>query len=145
MDKILCDKRFVMGASLVVALYVSFMDTLTVPDMVQDMVNSSIGKIVVLVLIAYLSDKCLTLSLMLAIAFCVMITSSRSENFMDHGEEHMEEEHQEEHAGEEEHQEMEHEEEQHEEEQHEEEQHEEEHSGEEQVSGIETFQNYATF
>lgn len=144
MDKILCDKRFVMGASLVVALYVSFMDKLTVPDMVLDIVNSSMGKIVVLVLIAYLSDKCLTLSLMLAIAFCVMITSSSNENFMDHGEEHMGEEHQEEHP------EMEHEEE-HQEEEHQEEEHQEEHRGEEhqgeeeQVSGMETFQNYATF
>ena len=131
------------------------MDTLTVPDMIKDVVNSSVGKIIVLVLIAYLSDKCLTLSLMLAVAFCVMVTSNNRENFTDHGEEHHEEEHhEEEHHGEEHHEEEHHEEEHHEEEHHEEEHHEEEHHEEEhheedhhseELSGIETFQNYATF
>jgi flagellar biosynthesis/type III secretory pathway M-ring protein FliF/YscJ len=151
MDKILCDKRFVMGASLVVALYVSFMDTLTVPDMVKDVVNSNVGKLAILALIAYLSDKCLTLALMLAVALCVMITTSNKENFMNHeeehhGEEHHEEEHhEEEHHEEEHHEEEHHEEEHHEEEHHEEEHHEEEHHEEDKVSGIEAFQNYATF
>ncbi len=153
MDKILCDKRFVMGASLVVALYVSFMDSLTVPEMVKDVVNSNVGKLAILALIAYLSDKCLTLALMLAVALCVMITTSNKENFMNqeehHEEEHHEEAHSEEHHEEEHHEEEHHEEEHHEEEHHEEEHHEEEHHEEEhqegKVSGIEAFQNYATF
>jgi len=171
-EKILCDHRFVLGTSVLLALYISFMGKLQIPAEITNVMNSTLGRIIILVLIVYLNDKCQTVSLMLAIVFCLSLKSSNTENFYvehkhkksedeeksendeslsedTHDEEH-EEEHEEEHNEEEYHGEEHNEEEYHGEEHHEEHHDEEGHSEEDknsddEISGIESFTNYSAF
>ena len=59
------------------------------PHNLLSMVNTTIGKVVILVLIAYLGDKTPTVALMLAIALCVTLSlQSRETFYVDEGEPH---------------------------------------------------------
>ena len=168
-EKILCDHRFVLGSSVLLALYISFMGKLQVPTEITNLVNSTVGRIIILVLIVYLNDKCQTVSLMLAIVFCLSLKSSNTENFyVEHkkhknkkseeddlmseedGERSLEDNLEDEESkeihheeGDEEHLEEHHEE--HNEEEHHDVEKEENNSDDEEITGIESFTNYSVF
>lgn len=90
-NKVLDNKNFTIISSLLLAAYVGLINTNVMPHNLLSMVNTTIGKVVILVLIAYLGDKTPTVALMLAIALCVTLSlPSRETFFVDTGEEEQE-------------------------------------------------------
>ena len=89
MKDLLKNRNVVIGSSLIIAAYVGLVNSDNMPLPLSSFVNSPIGKILVLALIAYLGDKQPTLSLMLAVALCVSLTLSQNrEHFSTEEEEH---------------------------------------------------------
>ena len=80
-NKVLSNKNFTIISSLLLAAYVGLINTNVMPHNLLSMVNTTIGKVVVLVLIAYLGDKTPTVALMLAIALCVTLSLPSKETF----------------------------------------------------------------
>lgn len=80
-NKVLGNKNFTIISSLLLAAYVGLINTNIMPINVLSMVNTTIGKVVILVLIAYLGDKTPTVALMLAIALCVTLSLPSNEQF----------------------------------------------------------------
>merc|ERR1711981_402783 len=78
MKDLLKNRNVVIGSSLIIAAYVGLVNSDNMPLPLSSFVNSPIGKILVLALVAYLGDKQPTLSLMLAVALCVSLTLSQS-------------------------------------------------------------------
>ena len=85
-NKILGNKNFTIITSLILAAYVGLINSENMPSGLLSLLTSTIGKIVILVLIAYLGDKAPTVSLMLAIALCVTLSMPNTENFYNAGE-----------------------------------------------------------
>lgn len=89
MKDLLKNRNVVIGSSLIIAAYVGLVNSDNMPLPLSSFVNSPIGKILVLALVAYLGDKQPTLSLMLAVALCVSLTLSQNrEHFSSEEEEH---------------------------------------------------------